>query len=166
MSRSGQSGLLDLGGFDVKILYFDMDNVLVDFKTGLARVSAATLAEYAGKEDEIPGLFALMDPMPGAIEAYNELSQHFDAYILSTAPWRNPTAWSDKNLWVRRHLEDGGKAEKRLILTHNKHLNQGDFLVDDRHKHGADRFQGEWIQFGTPEWPDWPTVTAYLLANA
>lgn len=154
------------GGIDVKILYLDMDNVLVDFASGIDRLSEATRREYEGRLDEVPGIFALMDPMPGAIEAYQELSRHFDTYILSTAPWRNPTAWSDKNLWVRRHLDDGRRAEKRLILSHHKHLNQGDFLVDDRPNNGTDRFHGQWIQFGTPQWPDWETVTAYLLQNA
>ena len=31
-----------------------------------------------------------MDPMPGAVQAYRELSQLFDTYIPSTAPWDNP----------------------------------------------------------------------------
>lgn len=45
-----------------------------------------------------------MDPMPGAIEAINRLADKFDVYILSTAPWDNPTAWSDKLNWVKQHL--------------------------------------------------------------
>jgi 5'-nucleotidase len=80
-----------------------------------------------------------MEPMPGAMEAYATLCQHFDTYILSTAPWHNPTAWSDKLLWVQRHLND--HAYKRLILSHNKHLNKGHFLVDDRPNNGAEKVQ-------------------------
>jgi 5'-nucleotidase len=45
-----------------------------------------------------------MDPMPGALEAYRELAHLFDTYILSTAPWENASARSDKWLWVKRHL--------------------------------------------------------------
>jgi 5'-nucleotidase len=146
-----------------KILYIDMDGVLVDFQSGLDRVSAATRREYQGKEDDIPGVFALMEPMPGALEAYAELAGLFDTYILSTAPWRNPSAWSDKLLWVQKHLD--AFAHKRLILSHHKGLNRGDFLVDDRERHGVDEFQGEHIHFGAPEFPDWAAVLEHLRAR-
>ena len=72
----------------MKRLYFDMDGVLVDFESGLAQQSEETLQAYAGKEDEIPGLFGCMLPMPGAIEAVHELAKHYDCYILSCAPWK------------------------------------------------------------------------------
>ena len=143
-----------------KILYFDMDNVLVDFQSAEPLLSPQVLKEYDGNLDEIPGIFSLMAPLPGAIDAFNELSVLFDAYILSTAPWENPSAWSDKLLWVKRHL--GAAAHKRLILSHHKNLNRGDFLVDDRTKHGARDFVGMHIHFRTERFPDWPTVTAFL----
>jgi hypothetical protein len=53
-----------------------------------------------------------------------------------------------------------------LILSHHKHLNRGDFLVDDRTANGADRFEGEHVHFGTPHWPDWPAVVGYPLPRA
>jgi 5'-nucleotidase len=105
-----------------------------------------------------------MDPMAGALGAYRELSGLFDTYILSTAPWKNPTAWSDKLLWVQAYL--GDVAHKRLILTHHKNLNKGDYLVDDRLRQGADLFEGEHIHFGTEKFPDWDAVLRYLLARA
>jgi 5'(3')-deoxyribonucleotidase len=147
-----------------KLLYVDMDNVLVDFPSGVARLDAETRRAYEGRLDEVPGIFALMDPLPGAVAAFTRLAQSFDAYVLSTAPWENPSAWSDKLLWVQRHL--GPVARKRLILTHHKDLNAGDFLVDDRLKNGAERFGGEHLHFGTERFPDWPAVLAYLLARA
>ena len=58
-----------------KILYFDMDNVLVDFKSGIDREDAQKLKAYEGRLDEVPGIFSLMDPMPGAIEAFEALSK-------------------------------------------------------------------------------------------
>lgn len=143
-----------------KILYVDMDNVLVDFSTALPRIAPETLREYEGRLDEVPGIFSRMDPVAGALEAFNELAGIFDTYILSTSPWENPSAWSDKLLWVKRHL--GKSAHKRLILSHHKNLNYGHFLVDDRTKNGADRFSGEHLLFGSPEFPDWPTVVGYL----
>ena len=148
----------------MKILYIDMDNVLVDFNSGIGRLSQELLIRYKDHYDDAPGVFGLMDPIPGALDAFHLLAQHFDTFILSTAPWHNPSAWSDKPQWVQRYL--GKAANRRLILTHRKDLNRGDYLVDDQHKWGAVHFIGEWIQFGSPEFPDWETVTAYLLPRA
>ena len=143
-----------------RIVYVDMDGVLVDFASGLERVAAETRDKYEGREDEIPGIFALMGPMPGAIDAYLELAERFDTYVLSTAPWENPSAWSDKLRWVQRHL--GEAAYKRLILSHHKDLNRGDFLIDNRPNNGADRFGDGFIHFGSSRFPDWPTVVEFM----
>ena len=37
-----------------------MDNVLVDFKSGLDKVDEQTKQEYEGRLDEIPGIFSLI----------------------------------------------------------------------------------------------------------
>ena len=100
-----------------------------------------------------------------------------DTYILSTAPWDNPSAWQHKVEWVRQHLGSvaGTPAYKRLIVSHHKNLNRGDYLIDNRPNNGASEFEGEWVKFGAvkyPDWsavtayPDWPAVTAYLLPDA
>ena len=36
-----------------------MDNVLVDFPSGIARISNDKQIEYEGRLDEVPGIFAL-----------------------------------------------------------------------------------------------------------
>lgn len=143
-----------------KILYVDMDNVLVDFPAAIKKLDKETLIKYEGRLDEVPGIFSLMPPMEYAINSYAQLSEWFDTYILSTAPWENQSAWSDKLHWVKQYLAD--PAYKRLILSHNKHLNYGDYLIDDRLKNGADSFQGELIHFKTELFPDWPSVMDYL----
>jgi 5'(3')-deoxyribonucleotidase len=147
-----------------KILYIDMDNVLVDFPSGIMQTPEHVQKEYEDRLDEVPHIFSKMLPMNGAVEAFEELSTLFDTYILSTAPWENATAWSDKLHWVKKYL--GKSAHKRLILSHHKNLNDGHFLVDDRTKNGVDRFKGVHIHFGTSDFPDWNTVTAYLKQNA
>lgn len=138
-----------------------MDGVLVDFASGVAKLSEETKKEYEGRIDEVPGLFALMDPMPGAIEAVQLLAKHYDVYILSTSPWGNTTAASDKIEWVKKHMN--GVFHKRVILTHHKELLMGDFLIDDRGKNGTSEFQGEWIHFGSERFPDWDAVLEHLL---
>jgi len=140
-----------------------MDNVLVDFQSGIDRLDSAVVEQFKDDLDEAPGIFALMDPLAGAIESYKTLARRFDTYILSTAPWKNPSAWSDKLLWVQKHL--GDCAYKRLILTHHKNLNKGDYLIDDRTKNGADKFEGEHIHFGSERFPDWDAVVAYLTSD-
>lgn len=140
-----------------------MDGVLVDFQSGIDKLSDETKQEYEGRLDEVPGIFSLMDPMPGAIEAVHELSKYYDMYILSTAPWKNLTAWSDKIEWLTKHF--GDLFKKRVILTHCKHLCDGDYLVDDRAKNGASEFPGEWVQFGSERYPDWEEVTRYLISE-
>lgn len=144
----------------MKRLFFDMDGVLVNFESGLEQVDAATKLRYIGRPEDIPGLFSLMLPLPGAIEAVNTLAKHYEVFILSTAPWKNPSAWADKRTWITRYF--GDLFYKRIILSHRKDLCLGDYLIDDRDKHGASEFPGEWIQFGSSRFPDWETVITYL----
>ena len=138
-----------------------MDNVLVDFQSGISKLSKEVINEYESNLDEVPNIFSLMEPLEGAIDSFKILSQRYDTYILSTAPWKNSSAWTDKVKWVQKYL--GESAYKRLILTHHKNLNHGDYLIDDRTKNGAGEFKGELIQFGTDKFPDWKTVCSYLL---
>jgi 5'-nucleotidase len=107
--------------------------------------------------------------MPGALEAFIELADLFDAYILSTSPWQNPSAWTDKLHWVQLHFgkDAGSPAYKRLVLTHHKDLQRGDFLVDDRPDlHGVGDFRGEVLHFGSEQFPDWPRTVAHLRERA
>ena len=144
-----------------KIVYVDMDNVLVDFKSGIDKIDEDTFTKYDDRLDEVPGIFSLMTPMEDAIESYEKLCKHFDTYILSTSPWENPTALNDKLNWVKKYL--GNLAYKKLILSHHKNLNTGDFLIDDREKNGAKDFEGELILFGSEKFPDWKSVIKYLI---
>ena len=156
---------LDPGNLNMrKILYIDMDGVLVDFSSGINRLDEATKRTYQGRLDEVPGIFSLMDPIAEAVDSFNQLARVFDTYILSTSPWENPSAATDKFAWVKQHL--GKNAYKRLILSHHKHLNIGDYLIDDRTRNGADRFMGEHIHFGSPQFPDWASVVSYLMPVA
>ena len=147
-----------------KIVYVDMDNVLVDFQSGIDQLDDEVLKKYKERLDEVPGIFGLMQPMQKAIESYTELTKYYDVYILSTSPWENETALIDKLRWVKKYL--GEVAYKRLILSHHKNLNRGDYLIDDRTKNGADKFEGVHIHFGTERFPNWDEVTNYLIEKS
>ena len=146
-----------------KVIYIDMDSVLVNFKHALIERGLEPDMDNA---DDIGGLFSEMVPLEGAVEAFKTLRSmnEFEVYILSTAPWNNPSAWYDKLQWVKRYL--GEEAEKRLILSHHKDLNWGSFLIDDRPNNGAREFgewEGQqWIHFGSDLFPDWQTILAFL----
>lgn len=152
-------------------IFVDMDGVLVNFQSGIDKLSEATKREYAddgkGKShyDDVPGIFSLMEPMAGAIEGVRALKDNgYDLYILSTAPWGNPSAWSDKVAWVTKHLDD--VFHKKVIITHCKGLlaaQKDAFLIDDRTGHGATDFGERHIQFGTEKFPDWNSVVRYFL---
>lgn len=140
-------------------VFVDMDNVLVDFQSAIPTVTADELEktrDAAGDVhyDDVPGIFSRMAPVDGAIEAMHQLKDAgFDLYILSTAPWGNPSAWSDKLDWVRKHLDD--IFHKRIILTHEKGLLAADkeaYMIDDRPNHGVkDGFGDRWLQLETED---------------
>lgn len=144
-----------------------MDNVLVDFKTGIDKLNDEIKMKYEGNLDDVPGIFSLMEPMPFAIESVKRLAAEFDLYVLSTAPWKNISAWSDKLEWIQKYFGEEKESifYKRLIISHHKNLNKGDYLIDDREKNGAREFDGELIQFGSNKFPDWKTVTDYLIGK-
>jgi hypothetical protein len=98
---------------------------------------------------------------PFIIDLFLVSHQPASLYILSTAPWENPSAWSDKLNWVKRYL--GNSAHKRLILSHNKNLNRGDILIDDRTANGAGQFKGTFIKFGSTQFPNWESTLPYVI---
>ncbi|WP_343989880.1 5' nucleotidase, NT5C type [Nocardioides dubius] len=143
-----------------------MDGVICDFDSAFGYLDPGVLDRYRGQEDQIPGMFSLMDPIPGAIEAVAELTTLFDTYVLSTVPWANTSGASQKIEWIQCHFgaDKDSPLWKRVILSHHKHLNRGDFLIDDRpHRNGAARFAetnigATTLHFGGLDFPDWAAV--------
>ena len=146
-----------------KRVFVDMDNVLVDFQSGLDQQSEQTLQQYAGRLDEIPRLFGKMKPLVGAIDAVHQLNEYYDLFILSTAPWNNPSAWSDKVKWITKYLDD--VFHKKMIITHCKGLlaaQEDVYLIDDRTGHGASDFGKHHVQFGIAPYKDWDCIVNYF----
>jgi 5'(3')-deoxyribonucleotidase len=57
---------------------------------------------YTQNPDTIPGIFRHLKPINAAIKSVKKLlkSPKYDVYFLSTAPWNNPSAWTDKRIWL------------------------------------------------------------------
>jgi len=149
------------------ILYVDMDGVIADFNNAIKKINADVKTDWTMIEavekvcQENPNLFLTLDLIPGAHDSIMKLNDHFDIYFLSTPMWSLPTSFTDKRLWIEKHF--GHKFERRLILTHRKDLNHGQFLVDDSKRHGVDNFNGIHIHFGQQPFPTWKEVEEYLM---
>ena len=157
-----------------KIVYIDMDGVLVDFGKAIDDwfISHPHLKErYKDNPDHIQGLFRIAPPMEGAIEAVKKLheSGKYELFIATSAPWGNPMSLSDKRFWIEDYF--GEIFHKRLFTTHRKDLLMGDYLIDDRLKNGAGEFDGELLRFGF-DWendnkpnvyPTWDSILKKLL---
>ena len=78
---------------DKKVVYIDMDGVLVDLVGAVYEKYIHALGEdgfdVGAIIDQDVEPFYKAAPMPGAVEAFKQLSNdpRFDVYILSTAPW-------------------------------------------------------------------------------
>ena len=138
-----------------KIIYIDLDNTLADY-VGMANEMNITLEEAKHTE----GFFKRLKPMPYAIESYKKLTEHFEVYILSTAPWSNPGALVEKMEWVKEYLPN---AYKNVIFSHHKNLNIGDYLIDDSEKNGAKEFTGTHIKIHSTEFPTWNEVVDFIF---
>ncbi|WP_232787720.1 5' nucleotidase, NT5C type [Spongiibacter nanhainus] len=138
-----------------------MDHVLCDYKTGFAR-HKARFPDLAFPQSE-PGLYVDLDPLPGAIDSYRWLHNHPETavFILTAPSIQNSHSYSEKRLWVERHL--GMEVVENLIITPHKHLNRGDYLVDDMPSgKGQEHFGGELVLFGSKSFPDWRSVRDYF----
>lgn len=144
-----------------KIVYIDMDGVTADYD---AHKHLTIEEDPNGAECKVPeGYFKNLPLIDGALEAITILSRSYDVYFLSTPQWSNPCCWKEKREWVGEHF--GEVMFKRLILTHNKGLLKGDYLIDDRKTNGVDSFEGEHIHFGTNAYPNWKAVLVRLVGS-
>src|SRR6056300_224353 len=165
--------ILKKNNLNKKIIYIDMDGVLVDFQKAIDdwfETHSHLKERYKDNPDHIQGLFRIAPPIEGAIEAVKKLheSGKYELFIATSAPWGNPLSASDKRFWIEEHF--GNLFHKKMFVTHRKDLLMGDYLIDDRTKNGAGEFSGELLQFGVNwetgkegPYPNWESILEYLL---
>lgn len=148
-------------------IYIDMDGVLADFEKKALEILGNTVSEdpieraaQISSCQDIPHFYRELEPIPGAIEAYKKLSEHYDVHILTAPSWTNDDSWTDKIIWVKKHLPT---AYKNVHMSHYKDSVTGRALIDDRKKYGSDQFKGEFIHYGSPKFPSWEAVLNHLI---
>ncbi len=129
-----------------------MDDTLCDFRGAFNRSKTPELIYPQSKY----GFFLGLKPINGAVDAFIKLSKHHDVYILTRPSIKNPLCYTEKRIWVENHL--GMEACERLIITPNKSLNKGDYLIDDVKW----EFEGKQLLFGSEQYPDWESILKYF----
>ncbi|MEM9865044.1 MAG: hypothetical protein AAF938_25805 [Myxococcota bacterium] len=123
-----------------RTVYIDMDGVLCEFEQAKRQHPDVEFPQ------SLPGFYKNLRPVRGAIDAVRELARLADVWILTAPSVYNPLSYTEKRLWVEKHL--GFDMCHRLILSPDKSLLRGDVLVDDRaDSHRQDRFEGSLILF-------------------
>jgi 5'(3')-deoxyribonucleotidase len=145
-----------------EIVYVDMDHVLCDYQKA-HDASTKKRPEIIYPQSQY-GFFRNLEPIHGAKTGFLTLNtfENIDVYILSAPSIFNPFSYGEKREWVEREL--GFKYVKKLILSNNKGLNRGSYLIDDHISgNGQEHFQGMILQFGSPEFPNWKTITNFFF---
>ena len=149
----------------MKRIYIDMDQTLCNFKKAAEEeaVRATILSERDHPQSKI-GFFLFLEPIEGAIESVRALEKQYDVWILSRPSFHNVHCYTEKALWIQRHL--GFEMQKKLILCGNKSLVKGDYLIDDSKRDGQTEFEGKHMWFGSKEYPDWKSVIDELIPQS
>lgn len=131
----------------------DMDNVLADWDEGLSRAWRSAHPhrhphfehrtcywahegcpvedhEFVQNLHQSPGFYRQLPPVPGGLQAANEMKSLGWDVILLTSPDEHETCAQEKLLWVGEHL--GPEWVPRTYIGLDKTRIQADFLVDDR----------------------------------
>ncbi len=142
-----------------KIVYIDMDDVLCDF------IGNFNKAKQSNPEIEYPqskkGFWINLPPLKNAVESVEKLKSKYDVYVLTAPSVFNPVCYSEKREWVEKYL--GFEMCHKLIISPNKALNKGHYLIDDYTEgKGQDNFEGELINFGSEKFKNWNLVCDYL----
>lgn len=137
------------------IIYVDMDDTLCQF--------TKAVIEQRTNEISIPwcklDFFRKLEPMPGAIDSINKLSEFYDIWILTRPSIHNPISYMEKRLWIEDNM--GFEWCKKLIICPDKTMVKPGILIDDI-DWISNGYDGEQILFGSDLFPNWEHIIEYF----
>jgi len=142
----------------VKVIFVDLDNVLCNYKKAYLE-AIEKYPEQAYPQAQYK-FFENLEPIPGAVEGINFLRNHFEVFILTRPSVRNPLNYTEKRIWVEENIDVG--MCKRLILSYDKTVVRGDYLIDDNIHTGLFKPEWEHIHFGSEKFLTWDDVISYF----
>jgi 5'(3')-deoxyribonucleotidase len=147
----------------MKSIAIDMDNVIVDIESQyidwyfrqfgvlIPRQDLVGKPETKGFPDPdavygflySPGFFRTAKPLPGAVQAVQQLADSFEVYIVSAA-MEFPQSLNEKYEWLREHLPF--ISWKNIVFCGDKRVIGTDYMIDD-HVKNLDSFRGTGLLF-------------------
>jgi len=138
-----------------------MDDVLCDFIGSFHKaISINPSIQFPQSQY---GFWTSLPEIKGAVSGVKALidSEQYDPYILTAPSIKNPLCYTEKRVWIEEKF--GIEFVKKLIISPNKSLLKGAYLIDDYDKgKGQDKFEGELLHFGSSRFPDWKSIRDYL----
>jgi 5'-nucleotidase len=143
------------------VIYIDLDDTIFKY-----REHFYNMREKNPKQpypQSVVHFFYDLPPIENAVKVIKWMFtiKNFEIYFLTAPSVENPLCYTEKRLSLDKHL--GKEIGSRMIISINKGLNIGDYLIDDcTEGKGQDKFKGEIIQFGTKKFPNWNIVKSYF----
>jgi 5'(3')-deoxyribonucleotidase len=155
------------GGFFMKRIAIDMDEVIVDFIPKHLKLFNQHYNENISVEqlkgtrlrllrpdlkDEIlnflndPSFFRDLEVMKDSQDVIRKLSEHYEIFI-TTAAMEFPTSFTAKYEWLKEHFSF--LNEMNFVFCGDKSIINADYLIDDNVRH-FERFSGQGILYTSP----------------
>jgi 5'-nucleotidase len=144
-------------------LLVDMDGVLADIYQQFLEFESALTGQRANLEDlygksereafplheqyvHSAGFFGNAPLIKGAVEAMEQLNQHYEVFIVSSAT-EFPQSLGEKHAWLQKHFPF--ISWRQMVFCGSKTAVSGDIMIDDHFKN-LDHFKGRTLLFKQP----------------
>lgn len=117
------------------IVYIDMDDTIADF------FKAAKDDNLNVDESKmyIDGFFENLEPIPGALTGVRRIMRlGYDVWILTQPLAESAASYQEKVRWINKWFPE---LNGKIVMTQDKGLHRGNYLIDDNATKWKDRFE-------------------------